>query len=88
MLTQLSGSPMPAPQPSPSVAAQPQCATTQPSPSVAPALLSLLSLHLQPPTQQANNVQTLLRQISPDFMNICETFEAARFNLKKTVWKW
>ena len=27
------------------------------------------------------NLRTILRQISPDFMNICETFEATRFNL-------
>ena len=28
---------------------------------------------------------TLLRQISPDFMNICETFEAAEFSLENSL---
>ena len=32
-----------------------------------------------------NNLRTLLRQISPDFMNICETFEAPRFVLEKCL---
>ena len=30
-------------------------------------------------------MQTLLRQISPDFMNIGETFQAARFNLENSL---
>ena len=32
-----------------------------------------------------NNMRTLLSQISPDFMNICETFEAAEFSLENSL---
>ena len=32
-----------------------------------------------------DNLRTMLRQISPDFANICETFEASRFVLEKSL---
>ena len=32
-----------------------------------------------------DSLRTMIRQIGPDFMNICETFEATRFNLENSL---
>ena len=32
-----------------------------------------------------DSLRTMLRQVGPDFMNVCETFEATRFSLSKCL---
>ena len=32
-----------------------------------------------------DSLRTLLRQVGPDYMTVCETFEATRFDLQKSL---